>query len=143
MNKKILIAVIVVILAIAAIFLVFSKDKQFDSTQSDTTESITANPSDGGSGQEAGLPTYTKEQVSAHKTKSDCWTIINDSVYNITSYIPRHPGGDEILRACGADATTLFTQRETTDGEEIGSGTPHSSTASAELARLKIGELAE
>jgi hypothetical protein len=142
MNKKILIA-IVVVLAAAGIFLLLPRNKNSNSAPDDTTESIIKNPSDGGSGEQAGLPTYTKEQVAAHKTKTDCWTIVNGSVYNLTSFIPRHPGGDEILRACGIDSTSYFTQRESPEGEKVGSGTPHSSTASAELARLKIGELAE
>lgn len=85
---------------------------------------------------------YTKVEVAAHSTASDCWTIVNGSVYDITSYVPRHPGGDEILAACGADGTTLFTERKTVSGETVGSGTPHSSTAQKQLAVLKIGTLA-
>lgn len=87
--------------------------------------------------------TYTKDEVAAHNKESDCWTIISGSVYNITSYIPRHPGGDEILRACGTDATTLFESRTTESGEQVGSGTAHSSSAASQLASLKIGSLAQ
>lgn len=141
--KKIITAIIVAALAVGAIFFVLPKDEAPANT-TDTQDSETVeNPSDGTSGEQAGLPTYTVAQVSTHDSKDDCWTIISGSVYNITSYISRHSGGDEILRACGIDATTLFTQRETEDGEEVGSGTPHSSSAHAELAKLKIGELAE
>lgn len=85
--------------------------------------------------------TFTAEEVKKHDSKADCWTIISDSVYDITSYIPRHPGGDEILRACGEDATTLFTQRQTSDGESVGSGSPHSNNAQEQLNKLKIGTL--
>jgi len=85
--------------------------------------------------------TFTAEEVMKHNSKADCWTIISGSVYDITSYIPRHPGGDEILRACGEDATTLFTQRQTRDGEPVGSGSPHSSNAQDLLNKLKIGTL--
>jgi len=84
---------------------------------------------------------FTTEQVAAHSTKSDCWTVIEGSVYDITSYVPRHPGGDEILLACGTDSTTLFMQRETTSGQSVGSGTPHSGSAQSRLSSLKIGTL--
>ncbi len=85
---------------------------------------------------------YTLEDVKIHDSKSSCWTIISGSVYDITSYIPRHPGGEEILRACGTDATSLFTMRRTSDGESVGSGSPHSPNAEEQLEKLKIGELA-
>lgn len=50
----------------------------------------------------------TKTEVAKHASENDCWTIINGSVYDITSYIPRHPGGKNILSACGTDGTNLF-----------------------------------
>ena len=84
---------------------------------------------------------FTNEEVAAHKTANDCWTIINGKVYDITKYVSGHPGGNEILRACGIDATTLFTTRTTQDGQKVGSGTPHSSNAQAQLDTMLIGTL--
>lgn len=86
---------------------------------------------------------WTADEVAQHSSKSDCWTIIADSVYNLTTFINRHPGGDEILRACGTDATMLFTSRQTNDGQPIGSGFPHSQTAYEQLAEFKIGTLSK
>lgn len=82
---------------------------------------------------------YSRTEVRAHSSDSDCWTIIRDGVYDITAYILRHPGGDEILRACGIDATSLFEQRTTTSGEPVGSGGPHSTQANDQLNVYKIG----
>jgi cytochrome b involved in lipid metabolism len=84
----------------------------------------------------------TKAQVELHNKESDCWTIIDGTVYDITSYVPQHPGGDEILRACGSDGTSLFQQRTTESGEKVGTGRPHSSSANSQLEKLKIGVLA-
>ena len=64
-------------------------------------------------------------------------------MYNLTEFINRHPGGDEILRGCGTDATTLFTKRQTEEEQPVGSGSPHSQAAQEQLAPLKIGALAE
>ena len=83
--------------------------------------------------------TYAAEEVKDHNSKDDCWTIISGGVYDITSYIPRHPGGDEILRACGQDATTFFTQRQDQSDNAVGSGEPHSSSAASQLEQFKIG----
>ena len=83
--------------------------------------------------------TYTLSEVARHASKDDCWAIISGDVYDLTEFINRHPGGDEILRACGTDATTLFNSRQTQDGQWVGSGTPHSHAAMEQLAKLKIG----
>lgn len=38
-----------------------------------------------------------------------CLTIINGGVYDLTSWIAQHPGGEEkILSICGKDGSTLF-----------------------------------
>lgn len=84
---------------------------------------------------------FSVEEVAQHTKVDDCWTIINGGVYNITNYVPMHPGGDEILRTCGTDGSSLFTERKTDSGELIGSGTPHSNTAENQLSSYKIGEL--
>ena len=34
--------------------------------------------------------------------------MIENKVYDVTSFIPQHPGGNEILKGCGKDATTMF-----------------------------------
>lgn len=87
--------------------------------------------------------TYTLSEVAQHASRDDCWAIISGDVYDLTEFINRHPGGDEILRACGTDATTLFTSRTTKDGQSIGSGTPHSQAAQEQLDQLKLGTLAK
>lgn len=84
---------------------------------------------------------YTAEDVAKHATANDCWTIVNNGVYDITRYVPQHPGGDEILAACGKDGTSLFTKRQTASGQPVGSGEPHSDRAVDQLKSYKIGEI--
>ncbi|MFA6018101.1 MAG: cytochrome b5-like heme/steroid binding domain-containing protein [Patescibacteria group bacterium] len=52
--------------------------------------------------------TYSLIDVAQHSSASNCWQIINHKVYNVTSYISKHPGGPSIVQGCGKDATTLF-----------------------------------
>ncbi|KAL6846342.1 hypothetical protein ACP4OV_023790 [Aristida adscensionis] len=60
----------------------------------------------GGSGKISRI--YTKKQVSTHNTRKDCWIIIKDKVYDVTSYVEEHPGGDAILNNAGDDSTEGF-----------------------------------
>lgn len=113
--------------------------------QTETAADTTSTPSDSNApllnGDTAASDSITREDVAQHNTADDCWTIIDGNVYDITSYIPRHPGGDDILRACGTDGSSLFNQRQTADGERIGSGTPHSQSAQSQLEPFLVGSL--
>ncbi len=51
---------------------------------------------------------YTLADVSAHNSKTSCWTAIEGRVYDITKYINQHPGGSAVLRGCGVDGTRIF-----------------------------------
>ncbi|XP_057783629.1 cytochrome b5-like [Salvia miltiorrhiza] len=73
---------------------------------------------------------FTYSDVSAHKTSDDCWVIINGKVYNVTSYLDEHPGGDEvILGQAGNDASQEF--------EDVG----HGSAARLMLDEFYVGEV--
>ncbi|CAH2047729.1 unnamed protein product [Thlaspi arvense] len=51
---------------------------------------------------------YSKSEVALHNKRDDCWIIIKDKVYDITSYVEEHPGGDAILDHAGDDSTDGF-----------------------------------
>lgn len=57
----------------------------------------------------AANPAYTPEDVKRHKTRSDCWTIVNGNIYNITGFIASGKHKPIIEKACGIEATDLFT----------------------------------
>ena len=47
--------------------------------------------------------------VATHNQQSDCWTVIDGKVYNLTDWIAQHPGGAApILGLCGTDGTSAF-----------------------------------
>ena len=47
--------------------------------------------------------------LKMHNKKDDAWTAIQGKVYNITPYLPYHPGGEkELMRVAGRDGTKLF-----------------------------------
>jgi hypothetical protein len=83
----------------------------------------------------AGAAGLSSAEVALHDTQQDCWLIIDGNVYDVTSFIETHPGGDRILRGCGKDATLLFHQRE--------GKSDHSTQAKNLLQTYYIGALGE
>ncbi|KAF9086930.1 hypothetical protein BGX27_003041 [Mortierella sp. AM989] len=57
----------------------------------------------------SGIGRFTLAEVKEHRKADDAWTVLNGKVYNITPYLPFHPGGEkELLRCAGRDGTKLF-----------------------------------
>jgi hypothetical protein len=83
------------------------------------------------------LDKITMAEVADHASAQDCWMILDEKVYDFTSYIAgaNHPGGAAILEGCGGDGTDLFETRP------MGSGTPHSGGARSLHDPFLIGEL--
>lgn len=94
MKKKILIIAFLVLIVVIAGIIVL-KTMNNNSSNSNTQQTVTKQ--------------ITSTEVAAHNTSSSCWTVINGNVYDVTDYIPTHPGGSRILQACGIDATSIFT----------------------------------
>lgn len=78
-----------------------------------TTPSTTPTPTTDPSPEPTPTPgTYTIAEVATHNTKTDCWTVINKNVYNLTDWVSRHPGGETpITRLCGTDGSSSFNKQ--------------------------------
>lgn len=52
---------------------------------------------------------YTISEVGIHNNPTDCWAVVDNNVYNLTSWVAKHPGGEKaILGLCGIDGTAQF-----------------------------------
>ena len=40
---------------------------------------------------------YTDEDLAVHSTAASCWVTRNGKVYDVTSFLPDHPGGDDLI----------------------------------------------
>lgn len=77
---------------------------------------------------------YTYVDVAKHASPADCWIVVRDRVYDVTSYLRSHPGGSGTITPwCGKESTVAY---ETEDG----AGT-HSSRANQLLQNYYIGDL--
>ena len=71
-------------------------------------------------------------EVQKHNTATDCWSVVNGDVYELTGYISQHKGGAAVLTAiCGKDGTNAFS------GQHSGQAKPNDA-----LASLLVGPLA-
>ena len=134
------------IIPIIFIFAIFFSARTFTSNSNQTpTPSSTPNADTNTQEAVQGIPiqtetetkTYTEDELSQHNSKQDCWLAIEGNVYDVTNFIPQHPGGKAILEGCGTNATQLFNTRP------MGSNTPHSPKAREKLPNFYIGKLTD
>jgi cytochrome b involved in lipid metabolism len=89
----------------------------------DGTTGGTGGTSDGG---------ITVAEVLKHNSASDCWSVVNGNVYDLTSYVSQHKGGEAVIKAiCGKDGTKSFS------GQHAGEAKPKT-----DLSSLLVGPLA-
>jgi predicted heme/steroid binding protein len=46
---------------------------------------------------------WTWEEVAQHNTPNDCFLVVDGKVYDVTTFISRHPGGEAIYKNAGKD----------------------------------------
>jgi cytochrome b involved in lipid metabolism len=79
----------------------------------------------------AATKTFTMKQVRRHNTAARCWSVVGKGVYNLTAWIPKHPGGKAVVSAmCGTNGTKAYR------GQHKGSA-----SAWAALKSYRIGTL--
>ncbi|BCS20562.1 cytochrome b5-like heme/steroid binding domain-containing protein [Aspergillus puulaauensis] len=72
----------------------------------------------------------TFKEIADHNTKKDLYMVVHDKVYDCSSFVDEHPGGEEVLLDVGGqDATEAF--------EDVG----HSDEAREILEGLHVGNL--
>lgn len=76
----------------------------------------------------------TWDELSTHGSKEDCWVAVDGKVYDVTTWIPKHPGGEDVLTlSAGRDVTNMFESYHPFSGE----------TASAILKKYYICDVAD
>jgi L-lactate dehydrogenase (cytochrome) len=69
-------------------------------------------------------------EIQKHNLVNDCWVIVSNNVYDVTSYITLHPGGTATISSfCGQDMTQAFLSQR------------HSSLADQQHLMMLLGPL--
>jgi len=62
-----------------------------------------------GNSEKGHLPHFTREEVFRHRKKEDCWIVLHGKVYDVTSWLNKHPGGAKLLLDhAGEDASVSY-----------------------------------
>lgn len=78
---------------------------------------------------------YSINEVMKHNSDKSCWVVMDKLVYDVTTFLPNHPGTAKVLRrCCGKDCTKKFNDKA------MGSG-PHQDNAFKIRKKLIIGKL--
>lgn len=77
---------------------------------------------------------FTLEDVEKHNSEKDCWIILDNKVYDVTSVLDWHPGGKSAIMAYAGKATA----QATADYDAI-----HDSYAREKTQEVLIGRLSE
>ena len=68
-----------------------------------------AAPAPAGPSQQDTSTTLTMAEVARHNAAQDCWTVVDGTVYDLTTWISQHPGGPSPIKGmCGVDASSAF-----------------------------------
>lgn len=74
---------------------------------------------------------YAMTDVQKRNSATTCWSAVNGTVYDLTSWVNAHPGGKAaILMICGKDGSALFNAQHGNSGR-----------VATILAKFKIGAL--
>lgn len=107
-------------------------DDDFKSTGTSSTQVVTPNPTTTTT-TPSSTSGITLATIAKHSGRSSCWSAVNGGVYDLTSWITNHPGGEQtILSMCGVDGSSGY------NGQHGSSGKP-----ARMLAGFKIGTLAK
>ncbi len=97
MNNKIVPLIGVAIIILIGVFVYMQKQDKINAPVSGTPIA----PS---------IPSgMTMSEVASHNSRMSCWAVINGSIYDLTGWIPKHPGGaGAIAQLCGTDGSAKF-----------------------------------
>ena len=75
---------------------------------------------------------FSMQDVALHNSESSCWSVVNGVVYDLTSYISKHPGGSRaVIRICGVDGTGAF------EGQHGGQSKPERILENYKIGNIK------
>ena len=125
MNNKLILAFLIVLLVIGVSFFIrmapIDQSNLENANEVEDLENMNSQNLEDVSKVENQVPqesnSVSAEKLSEHNSASDCWIAYKGKVYDITPYLPRHPGSPEKIKPfCGTAEgfENAFTQKHGT-----------------------------
>lgn len=105
MNKQKWVSIVLAVVVVggAALLVIMAPPKKPSAGSQNTNSSNPSQPTVSTSLE------YTLAQVAVHAGLSSCWAAVNGGVYDLTTWISKHPGGEvAVLSICGKDGSAVF-----------------------------------
>ena len=100
----------------AVVVLALTACAQDADDEAPTVEDTVVSQSESVTPDSGGTQLLTLELVATHNSAESCWTAIDGSVYDLTTWVDQHPGGaGNILSICGIDGTSAFNQKHASE----------------------------
>lgn len=57
------------------------------------------------------MPKISTTELAKHASPKDAWIVVNNVIWDVTEFAPKHPGGSEIVNQyLGQDATAAYNE---------------------------------
>lgn len=109
-TKSIIVFLVMAFLLVAGMAVIVNYNSSDNSYDKEANPNTITNPETTAPVSTNTTNSYTLAEVSTHTSASSCWSIVGSNVYDLTSWISKHPGGKKaIIGLCGKDGTAAFT----------------------------------
>lgn len=99
MNKKIFLAVLIFLFVLGVVYFIRLGGVSKDAVSSEQSLSGNDIPTSSASSE------ISDSQLSQHDSQDDCWVAYDGKVYDLTSFLPNHPGSASAIRPyCGTSS---------------------------------------
>lgn len=133
-GKSLVAIIVIIVLIVAGIAWVFANPANDAVNYPNASPANTDVSGSSGAGVVAtsSAQSYTLADIAPHKDAKSCWVAVDGSVYDLTSFVGQHEGGDiAILSLCGRDGSADFHEQHGMGGRE----------QQAVFAKYRIGAL--
>ena len=124
MKTKIILAILIVLFVVSFVYFIRINQNSYTANEDSSgniagqiQESTTSSGTNNNTQTQNSNNKISLSELSKHNSREDCWVAYDGKVYDITSYLPRHPSSaGKILPYCGsADAfAQAFTKQHGT-----------------------------
>jgi len=103
MDKRIILAILIFMFVIGMVFFVRVGYSNNETSDSYVNTISVPNNSNSVVSENNNVNKISLSELSSHNTANDCWVVFENKVYDITNFLPKHPGGIHTISPyCGS-----------------------------------------